>query len=83
MATFYRCQVPTDRLCACGKVARALDRHGIDYQTVRVPFRRGQRDEVTELTGQNRVPVVVIGGEAICDSHRILEHLEYLASEHG
>jgi glutathione S-transferase len=32
---------------------------------------------VEALTGQRRVPVLVIGGEAICDSRRILEHLEY------
>jgi hypothetical protein len=25
--------------------------------------------------GQNRVPLLVMGREAICDSHRIVEHL--------
>ena len=31
-----------------------------------------------ELTGQDRVPLLVIGREAICDSHRIVEHLRWL-----
>jgi glutathione S-transferase len=32
---------------------------------------------VEALSGQKRVPLLVIDGETICDSHRILEHLEY------
>jgi len=29
------------------------------------------------LTGQRRVPVLVIDGEAICDSRRIVEHFDF------
>ena len=76
-ATFYRCPTPTDWLCPCGKVARALRRAGVDYDEVRVPMRRSARDEIQELTGQPRVPVVVVGGEVIFDSKRIVEHLEH------
>jgi glutathione S-transferase len=61
-------------------VARALDREGIAYEEARVPQRRGQRPEVEALTGQQRVPVLVIDGEAICDSRRIAEHLELRAA---
>jgi glutathione S-transferase len=32
---------------------------------------------VEELTGQARVPVLLIGDEAICDSRRIVEHLAW------
>jgi glutathione S-transferase len=32
---------------------------------------------VEALTDQRRVPVLVIDGQAICDSRRIIEHLEY------
>jgi glutathione S-transferase len=32
------------------------------------------------LSGQDRVPLLVLDGEAICDSRRIVEHLEYQAS---
>ena len=80
MATLYRCSTPTNWLCPCGRVARALDREGIAYEQVRVPQRRAQRPEVEALTGQDRVPVLVIDGEAICDSRRIVEHLELRAA---
>ncbi len=77
MATLYRCTTPTNWLCPCGKVARALGREGIEFSEVRVPQRRSRRPEVEALTGQRRVPVLVIEGEAICDSRRIVEHLRY------
>jgi glutathione S-transferase len=83
MATLYRCTTPTDLLCRCGTVARALRRHGVAHETVRVPLRRSRRAEVEALTGQRHVPVLVLGGEAICDSRRILEHLEWRASRAG
>jgi glutaredoxin len=77
MAILYRCTTPTDHLCVCGKVARALRAEGIDFEVERVPLVRSKRPEVQALTGQTRVPVLVLGGETICDSRRILEHLEY------
>jgi glutathione S-transferase len=77
MATLYRCTTPTDWLCPCGKVARALRREEIRYEQVAVPQRRSRRPEVEALTDQRRVPVLVIDGEAICDSRRILEYLAY------
>ena len=76
MATLYRCTTPTDWLCPCGKVARALRRDAVAYTQVRVPQRRSRRPEVQELSGQPRVPLLVIGGEVISDSRRIVEHLE-------
>ena len=77
MATLYRCPTPTDWLCPCGRVARALRRAGVEAEAVRVPRRRGARAEVQALTGQARVPVLVIDGQAICDSRRIVEYLEF------
>ena len=77
MAALYRCTTPTNWLCPCGKVARALKRDGILYEEVVVPQRRSRRAEVEALTDQRRVPVLVIEGEAICDSRRIVEHLVY------
>ena len=77
MATLYRCSTPTDWLCPCGRVARALRRDGIEVDVVRVPQRRSRRPEVEALSGQRRVPVLVLDGEVICDSRRIVEHLEY------
>ncbi len=77
MATLYRCTTPTNWLCPCGRVARALNGDGIDYEEVRVPQRRSERPEVEALTGQKRVPVLIIEGETICDSKRIVEHLRF------
>ena len=81
MATLYRCTTPTDWLCPCGKVARALRHDGVSFQEVKVPQRRSRRPEVEALTDQQRVPVLVIDGQAICDSRRIVEFLE-LRREH-
>ncbi len=83
MATLYRCSTPTDWLCPCGKVARTLREEGIPFQQVVVPQRRSQRPEVEALTGQRRVPVLVLDGVPICDSHRIGEHLAYLRQQAG
>jgi len=73
----HRCKTPTNRLCACGRVARELARRGIEADEVRVPWRRGERELLEELTGQAVVPVLEIEGEAICDSRRIVEHLRW------
>jgi glutathione S-transferase len=73
----HRCRTPTDWLCPCGRVARELRRAGEDVEEVRVPWRRRDRAEIVALTGQSSVPVAVIDGDAICDSHRIVQHLTY------
>ena len=78
VAILYRCKTPTDRLCACGRVARRLRAAGIDYEEIRVPVRRRDREEVFELTGQTWVPLLLIGDEVVHDSHRICEHLDWL-----
>jgi glutathione S-transferase len=77
MATLYRCTTPTNWLCPCGKVARALKRDRIPFEAVIVPQRRSRRPEVEALSGQRRVPVLVIDGDVISDSRRIVEHLEF------
>jgi glutaredoxin len=77
MAVLYRCTTPTDWLCPCGRVARALRRDGVAFEEVVVPQRRSARPEVEALTDQRRVPVLVIDGDAICDSRRIIEHLRF------
>ena len=56
----YRCRTPTNWLCPCGKVARALKRERISFEQVRVPQRRREREEVEALTDQRRVPVLII-----------------------
>lgn len=75
--TLYRCRAPTDRLCACGRVARELRRAGLAFEEVRVPTRRRDRDAVERRSGQRVVPLLVVDGEPICDSRRIVEHLRW------
>jgi glutathione S-transferase len=79
-ATLHRCRTPTDWLCPCGRVARALRRAGVEHDEVRAPQRRAARAEVKALSGQSRVPLLLIDGDAICDSHRIVEHLRWRAA---
>lgn len=83
VATLYRCNTPTDWLCPCGRVERALRGDGIAHETVVVGQRRSRRAEVEALSGQRRVPVLVLDGEVICDSRRIVEHLDYRRSHSG
>ena len=42
----------------CWKVQKALDEQGIDYEIVKGPLRRGQRDDLERLTGQRQYPVI-------------------------
>ena len=76
MTVLYRCKTPTNLICRCGKVARRLRALDIEFEQVRVPYLKRDRPEVEELTDQRWVPVLVHDGEVICDSHRILEHLD-------
>jgi glutathione S-transferase len=80
-AVLYRCRTPTDRLCPCGRVARELARRAVEVEERRVAWRHRDRDDVDALTGQRAVPVLVLDGDAICDSRRILQHLAWRADE--
>jgi glutathione S-transferase len=80
MATLYRCKTPTNLLCACGKVARKLQRSGIEFDEVRVPYLKRDRPEVEELTGQRWVPVFVHGDDVVSDSKRICEYIDHITS---
>lgn len=63
----------------CGTAARALDEAGHDYELEKVggmkmiPFsRRGKRDQIKRLTGQEDVPVLVLdSGETVQGSKAI------------
>ncbi len=73
----FRCQTPTNRLCPCGAVERRLRKLRIEHETERLPYRKSNRPEIEELTGQRRVPVLVDGDEIVSDSKRILEYLDW------
>jgi glutathione S-transferase len=42
----------------CWKVQKALDDAGVEYEVVKGPLRPGKRDELEELSGQNKYPVI-------------------------
>ena len=50
------------------------------YDEVRVPWRARDRPDVQALSGQAKVPLLVLDGDAICDSRRIVEHLQGMDS---
>lgn len=81
MTTLHRCRTPTNWLCPCGRVERALRGAGVAHETVREPLRRRERDGVAALTGQRAVPVLMLDGEPIVDSRRIVEHLRWRAAQ--
>ena len=70
---------PSSTLAVQAK-ARELRRRGVDYEEVRVAWRRRDRPEIEKLSGQRHVPLLVIEKDAICDSVRIIEHLEWRRS---
>jgi len=72
----YRCPTPTDSLCACGGVAKALKKAGVQFESRQVPYKKSKRPEIVELTGQKRVPVLIDGDDVIHDSRRIREYVE-------
>lgn len=75
-AVLFRCPAPTDLLCPCGRAARSLRAAGVAFETRRVPLSRGRRPGIVELTGQDRVPVLVHGDEIVHESGRIVEYVE-------
>jgi glutaredoxin len=42
----------------CWKVQSALDEQGIEYEIVKGPLRPGKRDELEQLSGQRKYPVI-------------------------
>ena len=42
----------------CWKVQKALDEQGIEYEVVKGPLLPGRRDELEQLSGQGKYPVI-------------------------
>ena len=83
MIVLYRCRTPTNILCPCGTVERRLRKLELEHETKRVPYKKGARPEIEELTRQKRVPVLVDGDEVIHDSKRILQYLAWKSEKEG
>lgn len=76
--TLYRCRTPTDRLCPCGRVARALRAAGVEHEQVKVRVLKRDRPEIEDLSGQRWVPVLVHGEDVVHESRRIIQYVENL-----
>ena len=59
----------------CAAVRQGIENVGVEVELVEVPYPREERDEVWEISGQRRVPVLVDGDEVVVDSRRIVRHL--------
>ena len=42
----------------CHRVQKALDEQGVEYEVVKGPLRPGKRDELEQLSGQRKYPVI-------------------------
>jgi glutathione S-transferase len=42
----------------CWKVQKALDEQGVEYELVKGPLRSGKREELEQLSGQRKYPVI-------------------------
>ena len=63
----------------CAKVEHKLDELDVEYVEKRVPGRKGQRDEVFEVSGQYGVPVISDPAndiEGMAESEEIVTYLE-------
>lgn len=56
----HRCSAMFVKIGAhpCWKVQKALDEQGIEYEIVKGPLRPGKRDELEQLSKQNKYPVI-------------------------
>jgi glutathione S-transferase len=56
----HRCSTMWVKIDAhpCWRVQKALDEQGIEYEVVKGPLRSGKRDELDQLSGQRKYPVI-------------------------
>jgi len=56
----HRCSLMFFKLDAhpCHRVQKALDEQGIEYEIVKEPLSRGGRNDIEQMTGQRKLPVI-------------------------
>jgi glutathione S-transferase len=56
----HRCSAEWVKINAhpCWTVQKALDEQGVEYEVVKGPLRPGKRDELDQLSGQRKYPVI-------------------------
>jgi glutathione S-transferase len=60
----HRCSTMWVKINAhpCWKVQKALDEQGIEYEVVKGPLRGGKRNDLEQLSGQRKYPVIEFEG---------------------
>ncbi len=60
----HRCSTMWVKIDAhpCWRVQKALDEQGVEYEVVKGPLRPGKRDELEQLSGQRKYPVIEFDG---------------------
>jgi len=79
--TLYRLQA-----CPfCERVVRALDEHGVDYESRFVEPMHSDRDAVARLTGKRTVPAIVdpATGVTMSESANIVDYVESTYGDGG
>jgi glutathione S-transferase len=56
----HRCSTMWVKIDAhpCWRVQKALDEQGVEYEVVKGPLRTGKRDELEQVSGQRKYPVI-------------------------
>ncbi len=56
----HRCSLMWVKIGAhpCWKVQKALDEEGVEYEVVKGPVSPGKREELKQLSGQSKYPVI-------------------------
>ena len=56
----HRCSLMWVKIGAhpCWKVQKALDEEGVEYEVVKGPISPGKREELKQLSGQSKYPVI-------------------------
>lgn len=57
----------------CRRVQRELERLGLDYEAVDADA--DGREEVIQLSGQRKIPILTIGDDVLVDSSQIIREL--------
>ena len=57
-------------------VRSELKRLELDYETIDVPWAHHKRTEVSKVSGQSMVPVLVDGDVVLSDEYEIIDYLK-------
>ena len=60
----------------CAMVRETLDKLGLEYEKIDVPWPHNQRTEVYQISGQFTVPVLVDGEMILDDEYEIIDYLK-------